>query len=176
MENFITDLDIIKGNSEQNETTNISPNKNTGKKRKLFIESYGCQMNLSDSEIVSAIMIESGFDTTSQFDEADVIFLNTCSIREKAEQTIRNRLNQFNGIKKQKPELIIGILGCMAERLKSKLLEEEKIVDLVAGPDAYRDLSKLVEKVDQGHKAVNTLLSREETYADINPFALTLME
>jgi len=173
MENFITDLDIIKGNSEQNETTNISPNKNTGKKRKLFIESYGCQMNLSDSEIVSAIMIESGFDTTSQFDEADVIFLNTCSIREKAEQTIRNRLNQFNGIKKQKPELIIGILGCMAERLKSKLLEEEKIVDLVVGPDAYRDLSKLVEKVDQGHRAVNTLLSREETYADINPVRLT---
>lgn len=173
MENLITDLEMIESNSEQCEITNISPNKNTGKKRKLYIESYGCQMNLSDSEIVIAIMIESGFDTTSQFNEADVIFLNTCSIREKAEQTIRNRLNRFNGIKKQKPELIIGILGCMAERLKSKLLEEEKIVDLVVGPDAYRDLSKLVEKVDQGHRAVNTLLSREETYADINPVRLT---
>jgi len=173
IENIITDLEMIESNSEQCEITNLSPNKNTGKKRKLYIESYGCQMNLSDSEIVIAIMIESGFDTTSQFNEADVIFLNTCSIREKAEQTIRNRLNQFNGIKKQKPELIIGILGCMAERLKSKLLEEEKIVDLVVGPDAYRDLSKLVEKVDQGHRAVNTLLSREETYADINPVRLT---
>lgn len=172
MENLITDLEIIESNSEQCAITNISPNKNTGKKRKLYIESYGCQMNLSDSEIVIAIMTESGFDTTSQFNEADVIFLNTCSIREKAEQTIRNRLNRFNGIKKQKPELIIGILGCMAERLKSKLLEEEKIVDLVVGPDAYRDLSKLVEKVDQGHKAVNTLLSREETYADISPIRL----
>ena len=172
MENLITDLGKIESNSEQCEITNISHNRNTGKKRKLYIESYGCQMNFSDSEIVSAIMNECGFDTTSQFDEADVIFLNTCSIREKAEQTIRNRLNRFNSIKKQKPELIIGILGCMAERLKSKLLEEEKIVDLVAGPDAYRDLSKLVEKVDQGHKAVNTLLSREETYADINPIRL----
>jgi len=172
MENLITDLEITESNSEQCEMTNISPNKNTGKKRKLYIESYGCQMNLSDSGIVSAIMSECGFDTTSKFDEADVIFLNTCSIREKAEQTIRNRLKRFNGLKKQNPELIIGILGCMAERLKSKLLEEEKIVDLVAGPDAYRDLSKLVEKVDQGHKAVNTLLSREETYADINPVRL----
>ena len=172
MENLITDLEMIESNSEQCEITNISPNKNTGKKRKLYIESYGCQMNLSDSEIVIAIMTESGFDTTSQFNEADVIFLNTCSIRKKAEQTIRNRLNRFNGIKKQKPELIIGILGCMAERLKNKLLEEEKIVDLVVGPDAYRDLSKLVEKVDQGHRAVNTLLSREETYADISPIRL----
>ncbi len=172
MDNLTTDLEILENNAEQGEITSISPDKNTGKKRKLYIESYGCQMNLSDSGIVSAIMNESGFDTTSKFDEADVIFLNTCSIREKAEQTIRNRLNQFNGIKKQKPDLLIGILGCMAERLKSKLLEEEKIVDLVVGPDAYRDLSNLVEKVDQGHKAVNTLLSREETYADINPVRL----
>ena len=143
-----------------------------GYNRKLYIESYGCQMNFSDSEIVTSIMKKEGFDTTAQFETADVIFINTCSIRDKAEQTIRKRLQQFNGIKKQKPELLVGILGCMAERLKRKLLEEEKIVDLVAGPDAYRDLPNLVKQVDEGHKAVNTFLSREETYADISPVRL----
>jgi tRNA-2-methylthio-N6-dimethylallyladenosine synthase len=144
----------------------------TGNKRKLYVESYGCQMNFADSEIVTAIMQKHGFDLTASHDQADVIFLNTCAIRDKAEQTIRKRLSQFNQIKNNKPGLIIGVLGCMAERLKTRLLEEEKIVDLVAGPDAYRDLPQLVQKVDEGHKAVNTLLSREETYADISPVRL----
>ncbi|MDN5213842.1 tRNA (N6-isopentenyl adenosine(37)-C2)-methylthiotransferase MiaB [Fulvivirgaceae bacterium BMA12] len=142
------------------------------KKKRLYIESYGCQMNFSDSEIVSSIMKENGFEATTDFNEADVIFLNTCSIREKAEQTVRNRLSQFNTVKARKPALKVGILGCMAERLKDKLLEEEKIVDLVAGPDAYRDLPNLVDEVESGQKAVNTFLSREETYADINPVRL----
>lgn len=154
------------------ETTVISREEPAGGTRKLYIESYGCQMNFSDSEIVTSIMKGEGFDTTSHFETADVIFINTCSIREKAEQTIRKRLKQFNSIKRQKPELMVGILGCMAERLKSKLLEEEKIVDLVVGPDAYRDLPSLVKQVDDGHKAVNTFLSREETYADISPVRL----
>ena len=154
------------------ETMQVSREESTGNDRKLYIESYGCQMNFSDSEIVTSIMKKDGFDTTSQFESADVIFINTCSIREKAEQTIRKRLRQFNGIKKEKPELMVGILGCMAERLKRKLLDQEKIVDLVVGPDAYRDLPNLVKKVDDGQKAVNTFLSREETYADISPVRL----
>jgi tRNA-2-methylthio-N6-dimethylallyladenosine synthase len=129
-------------------------------------------MNFSDSEIVASILKKDGFDTTSDIQEADVIFLNTCSIREKAEQTVRNRLMHINGLKKNNPALLVGILGCMAERLKSKLLEEEKIVDLVAGPDAYRDLPNLINQVDDGDKAVNTFLSREETYADISPVRL----
>jgi tRNA-2-methylthio-N6-dimethylallyladenosine synthase len=145
---------------------------NTGKSRKLYIESYGCQMNFSDSEIVASILQKEGFDTTSDIAQADVVFLNTCSIREKAEQTVRNRLQHIQGFKKKKPEMMVGILGCMAERLKTKLLEEEKIVDLVAGPDAYRDLPKLVAQVDEGDKAVNTFLSREETYGDITPVRL----
>jgi tRNA-2-methylthio-N6-dimethylallyladenosine synthase len=144
----------------------------TGNKRKLYLESYGCQMNFADSEIVTAIMQKQGFDLTASYDQADVIFLNTCAIRDKAEQTIRKRLAQFNQVKNKKPGLIIGVLGCMAERLKTQLLEEEKSVDLVAGPDAYRDLPQLVQAVDEGHKAVNTLLSREETYADISPVRL----
>ena len=141
-------------------------------KRKLYIESYGCQMNFSDSEIVASIMMNDGFERTDSFQEADIIFVNTCSIREKAEQTVRNRLSQFNAHKKKKPELLIGILGCMAERLKEKLLDEEKLVDLVVGPDAYRDLPNLVQTADEGQKAVNTFLSREETYADISPLRL----
>lgn len=154
------------------EIAKTSAEQNTGKSRKLYVESYGCQMNFSDSEIVTAIMQEEGFDTTADFTQADVIFLNTCSIRDKAEQTVRKRLTQFNQIKESKPELLVGVLGCMAERLKSQLLEEEKIVDLVAGPDAYRDLPNLVRKVDEGQKSVNTFLSREETYADISPVRL----
>lgn len=141
-------------------------------KKRFFIESYGCQMNFSDSEIVASILEKEGFDTTSDINSADVVFLNTCSIREKAEQTVRHRLTHINGLKKHKPELLVGVLGCMAERLKAKLLEEEKIVDLVAGPDAYRDLPKLILQVDEGDKAVNTFLSREETYADISPVRL----
>lgn len=150
----------------------VSREVNTGKARKLYIESYGCQMNFSDSEIVASILQNEGYDTTSELSSADVVFLNTCSIREKAEQTVRNRLTHFTALKKQKPELIVGVLGCMAERLKTRLLEEEKIVDLVAGPDAYRDLPKLLVQVDDGDKAVNTFLSREETYADISPVRL----
>lgn len=129
-------------------------------------------MNFSDSEIVASVMKEHGFDSTSDAEAADLIFLNTCAIRDNAELRIRNRLKGLNTLKKEKPHLLIGILGCMAERLKSKLLEEEKIVDLVAGPDAYRDLPNLVKEVDEGHKAVNVFLSREETYADISPVRL----
>lgn len=129
-------------------------------------------MNFSDSEIVASILQKQGFDTTSDAENADLIFLNTCAIRDNAEQRIRNRLQHLTGLKKKKPELVIGVLGCMAERLKSKLLEEEKIVDLVAGPDAYRDLPSLISEVEEGHKAVNVFLSREETYADISPVRL----
>ena len=173
MANLIEDIGIFeeKG-AESCETFQVSREVNTGKSRKLYIESYGCQMNFSDSEIVASILQKEGYDTTSEVEFADVVFLNTCSIREKAEQTVRNRLHHFSGLKKKKPELIVGVLGCMAERLKTKLLEEEKIVDLVAGPDAYRDLPKLLLQVDEGDKAVNTFLSREETYADISPVRL----
>jgi len=172
MEKVISDIGIISEKEKENEAVVISREINTGKKRKLYIESYGCQMNFSDSEIVTSIMEKEGFDTTSVSEEADLILINTCSIRERAEQTVRNRLNHFNGLKKKRPEITVGVLGCMAERLKSKLLEEEKIVDLVVGPDAYRDLPNLVNRVDDGHKAVNTFLSREETYADISPVRL----
>lgn len=176
MEELIKDIDIVAGNEASGEAENcgikVSEEQNTGKSRKLYIESYGCQMNFSDSEIVTSIMQQHGFDTTASVDLADVIFLNTCSIREKAEQTVRNRLVHFNALKKHKPGLMIGVLGCMAERLKDKLLEEEKIVDLVVGPDAYRELPGLVKEVDSGSKAVNTILSREETYADISPVRL----
>lgn len=175
MDNVIADIDIIKDSdqtAEACETFKVSETEDTGKERKVYIESYGCQMNFADSEIVSSIMKKEGFDTTSDFSDADVVFLNTCSIREKAEQTVRKRLSQFNKVKKSRPEMMIGVLGCMAERLKDKLLEEEKIVDLVVGPDAYRDLPNLVQTVDNGQKAVNTFLSREETYADISPVRL----
>ena len=174
MNSLVKNIDFIDSRPPEAAACDVqvSREKNTGKMRKLYIESYGCQMNFSDSEIVSSIMAEEGFDTTADMKLADVIFLNTCSIREKAEQTVRARLSQFNTIKKKKPGLIIGVLGCMAERLKAKLLEEEKIVDLVVGPDAYRDLPNLIQDVDGGQKAVNVLLSREETYADINPIRL----
>ncbi|MBS1682831.1 MAG: tRNA (N6-isopentenyl adenosine(37)-C2)-methylthiotransferase MiaB [Bacteroidetes bacterium] len=172
MPNLIEDIDIINPSKEPNQEVKTTGDYNSGNKRKLYIESYGCQMNFSDSEIVASILHKEGFDTTSDIDQADLIFLNTCSIREKAEQTVRNRLNHINGLKKKKPEMMVGVLGCMAERLKTKLLEEEKIVDLVAGPDAYRDLPQLILQVDDGAKAVNTFLSREETYADISPVRL----
>lgn len=173
MEKVISsDIGIISEKVKVSDTLLVSKNKNTGKKRKLYVESYGCQMNFSDSEIVTSIMEKEGFDTTSESEEADLILINTCSIRDRAEQTVRRRLNHFNGLKKKKPDITVGVLGCMAERLKSKLLEEEKIVDLVVGPDAYRDLPNLISKVDDGHKAVNTFLSREETYADISPVRL----
>jgi len=142
------------------------------RERKLYIESYGCQMNFSDSEIVASILAREGYGTTRNMEEADLVLLNTCSIRDKAEQTVRNRLQQFHKIKEQQPDLKIGVLGCMAERLKAKLLDEEKLVDMVVGPDAYRDLPRLVKEVDSGRKAVNVLLSKEETYADVSPVRL----
>ncbi|MDP3466830.1 MAG: MiaB/RimO family radical SAM methylthiotransferase [Daejeonella sp.] len=140
--------------------------------RKLYIESYGCAMNFSDSEIVASIMQGMGFETTSQYKEADVIFINTCSIRDNAEQRVRNRLREFGAAKSKRPGMTIGVLGCMAERLKSKFLEEEKLVDLVIGPDSYRDLPNLIAKSDDGIRGVNVILSREETYADISPVRL----
>jgi tRNA-2-methylthio-N6-dimethylallyladenosine synthase len=172
MENLISDINILNSESESCEVARVLPDTNNGEPRKLYIESYGCQMNFSDSEIVASILKKEGFDTTSDILGADVIFLNTCSIRDKAEQTVRHRLNFINSLKKNKPGLLVGVLGCMAERLKNKLLEEEKIVDLVAGPDAYRDLPNLISQVDDGARAVNTFLSREETYADVSPVRL----
>ena len=172
MKEVISDIGILTRDEKSCETVKISPNEAGSGGKKLYIESYGCQMNFSDSEIVSSIMKQDGIGTTSELEEADIVFLNTCSIREKAELTVRKRLTVINKLKKQKPELMVGVLGCMAERLKSKLLEEEKIVDLVAGPDAYRDLPSLIKEVETGQKAVNTFLSREETYADISPVRL----
>jgi tRNA-2-methylthio-N6-dimethylallyladenosine synthase len=157
--------------SRQGEALVLEPKvKSNG--RKLYIESYGCAMNFSDSEIVASILSDEGFETTSDYNIADVIFINTCSIRENAEQRVRNRLKEFTIAKVKNPGLVVGVLGCMAERLKSKFLEEEKLVDVVVGPDAYRDLPNLIGRVDDGQKAVNVLLSREETYADINPVRL----
>ena len=147
-----------------------APKKSNGKK--LFLESYGCQMNFSDSEIVASILTKEGYTTTQDQFDADVILLNTCSIRENAEQRVRKRLQHFKNQKKDNPSMVVGVLGCMAERLKKNLLEEEKLVDLVAGPDAYRTLPNLIEEVGGGQKAVNVLLSREETYADISPVRL----
>lgn len=170
MSNLISELGILDESGHQE--VRVVPTTRTGKSRKLYIESYGCQMNFSDSEIVASILADNGFDTTDSIHDADVVFLNTCSIREKAEQTVRNRLNHVNGVKKSRPDMVVGILGCMAERLKGQLLEEEKIVDLVAGPDAYRDLPQLLDQAESGTKAINTFLSREETYADISPVRL----
>jgi tRNA-2-methylthio-N6-dimethylallyladenosine synthase len=140
--------------------------------KRFYIESYGCAMNFADSEVVASILTSEGFAATTQFEDADLVLVNTCSIREKAEQTIRKRLTEFRKTKEQKPGMLIGILGCMAERLKAKLLEEEKLVDLVVGPDAYRSLPGLVKEAESGQKGVNVLLSRDETYADITPVRL----
>ncbi len=140
--------------------------------RKLFIESYGCQMNFSDSEVVASILAKEGFNTTQNLEDADLVLVNTCSIREKAEQTVRKRLEKYNAVKKINPKMKVGVLGCMAERLKSKFLEEEKIVDLVVGPDAYKDLPNLIKDVEAGRNAVNVILSKEETYGDISPVRL----
>jgi len=144
-----------------------------GNTKKLFLESYGCQMNFSDSEIVASILQKNGYNTTTVLEEADLILLNTCSVREKAEQTVRMRLSQFKTLKKTKPSLTVGVLGCMAERLKTKLLEEEHLVDLVVGPDAYRDLPNLLKETAEGRDAINVMLSKEETYADISPVRLS---
>ena len=141
-------------------------------KKKLFIESYGCAMNFSDSEIVASILSKEGYNTTTLLDEADLVLVNTCSIRDKAEQTVRKRLEKYNAVKRINPKMKVGVLGCMAERLKSKFLEEEKIVDLVVGPDAYKDLPNLISEVDQGRNAVNVILSKDETYGDVSPVRL----
>ncbi len=157
--------------SRQGEALSIKGHSNHGKK--MYIESYGCQMNFSDSEIVASILTKEGFSTTPNLEDADIVFVNTCSIREKAEQTVRNRLKVYNAIKKkQNPKMLVGVLGCMAERLKDKFLEEEKLVDMVVGPDAYRDLPNLIDEVTDGRKAVNVILSKEETYAEISPVRL----
>lgn len=140
--------------------------------RKLFIESYGCQMNFSDSEIVASILSKEGYNTTQNLEDADLVLVNTCSIREKAELTVRKRLEKYNAVKRINPKMKVGVLGCMAERLKSKFLEEEKIVDLVVGPDAYKDLPNLIEEVEAGRNAVNVVLSKDETYGDISPVRL----
>jgi len=174
MTHLIPDIDIVDSSQKEKDATcevKITANSRLPG-RQLYIESYGCQMNFSDSEIVTSILQKDGFNTTDDIQQADLILLNTCSIREKAELTVRKRLTAFNQIKKNKPEMTIGVLGCMAERLKSQLLEEEKIVDLVVGPDAYRDLPNLVKISEAGQKGVNTFLSREETYADISPVRL----
>ncbi|MGZ5246709.1 MAG: tRNA (N6-isopentenyl adenosine(37)-C2)-methylthiotransferase MiaB [Flavitalea sp.] len=166
------DLTINKVHDESRQGEAFVPAelKDTGKK--FYIESYGCQMNFSDSEIVASILQESGYSATRNFQDADLILINTCSIREKAEQTVRFRLTHLRGVKKKNPGALIGVLGCMAERLKSKLLEEEKLVDMVVGPDAYRTLPGLIEEAETGQKGVNVLLSRDETYADISPVRL----
>lgn len=158
--------------SRQGEATVVS-SAVTNEKGKVYIESYGCQMNFSDSEIVASVMAESGYAGTRNMEEADVIFLNTCAIRDNAEQRIRHRLGELKASKKNKPELLVGVLGCMAERLKEKFLEEEKLVDMVVGPDAYRDLPNLVNQATDGEKGMNVFLSLEETYADIAPVRLT---
>lgn len=154
----------------QGEALNIKSEKPHNKK--LFLESYGCQMNFSDSEIVAAILEKEGYATTQNYEEADLILINTCSIREKAEQTVRKRLSQFNQVKQKNPSLTIGVLGCMAERLKEQFLEEEHLVDLVVGPDAYRDLPNLLKQTDDGRSAINVILSKDETYADLSPVRL----
>ena len=140
--------------------------------KKFYIESYGCQMNFADSEVVASIISKEGYDSTTNLNDADLILLNTCSIREKAETTVRKRLESFNKLKRNNNNLKVGVLGCMAERLKSKFLDEEKIVDLVVGPDAYKDIPNLLDEINEGRNAVNVLLSKEETYGDVSPVRL----
>ena len=164
-------MEKIIDENKQGETLVVEQKE--GNKRKLFIESYGCAMNFSDSEIVASIMANQGFNTTQKLEEADLVLVNTCSIRDKAEQTVRKRLQKYNAVKRDhNPKMKVGVLGCMAERLKTKFLEEEKIVDLVVGPDAYKDLPNLLAEVDEGRDAINVILSKEETYGDISPVRL----
>ena len=163
-------MEKIIDESIQGETLSLEKNKKNT--RNLYIESYGCAMNFSDSEIVASILTKEGFNTTQKLEDADLVLVNTCSIREKAELTVRKRLEKYNAIKKKRPHMKVGVLGCMAERLKSKLLEEEKIVDMVFGPDAYKDLPNLIQEIDEGREAVNVVLSKDETYGDISPVRL----
>ena len=165
------DIKVID-ESRQGEPTMLQSSSENLSPKKLYLESYGCQMNFADSEIVASILKNEGFETTKNVNEADAIFVNTCAIRDNAEQRVRTRLKDFKKIKKENPDLIVGVLGCMAERIKSQFLEEEKLVDIVVGPDAYRDLPLLIEKGEDGQKAVNVILSKEETYADITPVRL----
>jgi tRNA-2-methylthio-N6-dimethylallyladenosine synthase len=164
--------DKVHDETKQGEAYAPFSNDPTVYRKRFYIESYGCAMNFADSEVVASILHKEGFGATKNVEEADLIFVNTCSIREKAEQTVRKRLTEFRKLKKARPGTLVGVLGCMAERLKSKFLEEEKLVDLVVGPDAYRSLPGLVEEAESGQKAINVLLSRDETYADISPIRL----
>ncbi|EPH08251.1 (Dimethylallyl)adenosine tRNA methylthiotransferase miaB [Myroides odoratimimus CCUG 12700] len=157
---------------ENKQGTSLHLEQKQDNNKKLFIESYGCQMNFSDSEIVASILSNEGYNTTDNLEEADLVLVNTCSIRDKAEQTVRKRLDQYNQVKRKNPGMKVGVLGCMAERLKAKFLEEEKIVDMVVGPDAYKDLPNLLKDVEEGRDAINVILSKDETYGDISPVRL----
>jgi len=170
MLDYVTDK--VQDEARQGEAFSPFGEEPNAYKKRFYIESYGCAMNFADSEVVASILYKEGFGATKNLDEADLIFINTCSIREKAEQTVRKRLSDFKKTKLKKPGLLVGVLGCMAERLKTKFLEEEKLVDIVVGPDAYRSLPALVTEAEGGQKAVNVLLSRDETYADISPVRL----
>lgn len=170
MLDYVTDK--VQDETRQGEAYAPFANDPNGYKKRFYIESYGCQMNFADSEVVASILNSEGFGATRNVEEADLIFINTCSIREKAEQTVRKRLTEFRKLKRKKKGMLVGVLGCMAERLKTKFIEEEKLVDIVVGPDAYRTLPALVEEATGGQKAVNVLLSRDETYADIAPVRL----
>ncbi|MEO6330190.1 MAG: tRNA (N6-isopentenyl adenosine(37)-C2)-methylthiotransferase MiaB [Ginsengibacter sp.] len=165
-------IDRTHDERRQGEVFSLSKQHENISSKKFYIESYGCQMNFADSEVVASILHDKGFDTTQIVEEADLIFLNTCSIREKAELTVRKRLTEFRKLKKDNPGILVGVLGCMAERLKSKFIEEEQLVDLVVGPDSYRSLPALIEDAETGQKGVNVLLSRDETYGDIAPIRL----
>lgn len=157
---------------KQKQGTSLNLEHKVENTKKLFIESYGCAMNFSDSEIVASILSNNGYNTTNFLEEADLVLVNTCSIRDKAEQTIRKRLEKYNAVKRINPNMKVGVLGCMAERLKEKFLDEEKIVDMVVGPDAYKDLPNLLAEVSEGRDAINVILSKEETYGDISPVRL----
>ena len=162
-----------KTHDEQKQGTQFQFPPKASNTKKLYIESYGCAMNFSDSEIVASILSENGYNTTEHMEEADLVLVNTCSIRDKAEQTVRKRLEKYNAVKRTvNPGMKVGVLGCMAERLKNQFLEEEKIVDLVVGPDAYKDLPNLLQEVEDGRDAINVVLSKEETYGDISPVRL----
>ena len=157
---------------EKKQGQSLKVNAKEGNSRKLYIESYGCQMNFSDSEIVASILAKEGYNTTQNLEEADLVLVNTCSIRDKAEQTVRKRLEKYNAVKRLNSKMKVGVLGCMAERLKEKFLDEEKIVDMVVGPDAYKDLPNLIKEIESGRDAVNVVLSKDETYGDISPVRL----
>ncbi len=172
MEMLTTLLD--KAHDETKQGTAIAPVAADGTlyKKHFYIESYGCAMNFADSEVVASLLMKEGYGATKNIEEAELIFVNTCSIREKAELTVRKRLTEFKKLKRANKNVLVGVLGCMAERLKAKFLEEEKLVDMVIGPDAYRSLPDLIKEAETGQKAVNVLLSRDETYADIAPVRL----